>query len=104
MGRRGFEWVEGKILRATNATVVQQREDGGAPRATSAYTWGDKTLRFVRCSKCGCLTHLEPVHCKAGSRMGVNMRNFEPSTLGPVRIRHLDGAHTWKYVDSAVRK
>ena len=30
--------------------------------------------------------------------MGVNMRNFDPAVLGPVRIRLLDGADTWKYV------
>jgi len=31
--------------------------------------------------------------------MGVNMRNFEPSALDGVRIRLLDGADTWKYLD-----
>jgi len=31
--------------------------------------------------------------------MGINARNFEPGDLGPVRIRALDGASTWKYLD-----
>jgi hypothetical protein len=31
--------------------------------------------------------------------MGVNARNFEPSALCNARIRRLDGADTWKYVD-----
>jgi len=31
--------------------------------------------------------------------MGVNARNFEPAALGPVRIRRLDGAATWKFLD-----
>jgi hypothetical protein len=31
------------------------------------------------------------------TRTGVNARNFEPSELGDVKIRLLDGA-TWKYV------
>jgi hypothetical protein len=31
--------------------------------------------------------------------VGVNARNFEPAELGEVRIRLLDGAKTWKYVD-----
>jgi hypothetical protein len=31
--------------------------------------------------------------------MGVNARNFEPSALGDVRIRRLDGAVTEKYLD-----
>lgn len=71
----------------------------GAPSSTSAYAWGDKRLRFVRCSTCGCITHWERIHPTADSRVGVNARNFEPNALGPVRIRLLDGASTWKYVD-----
>ena len=31
--------------------------------------------------------------------MGVNARNFEPEALGPVRIRKLDVAVSWKVVD-----
>jgi len=29
---------------------------------------------------------------------GVNMRNFDPAVLGPVCVRLLGGADTWKYV------
>ena len=71
----------------------------GAPGATSGYSWGDKSLRFVRCSTCGCITHWERNHPKEGGRVGVNARNFEPASLGSVRIRLLDGASTWKYLD-----
>jgi hypothetical protein len=71
----------------------------GAPGATSEYSWGDKTLRFVRCNTCGCITHWEPILRKEDSRMGVNARNFEPGSLGSVRIRLLDGASTWRYLD-----
>jgi hypothetical protein len=28
-----------------------------------------------------------------------NARNFEPDVNGDVRIRRLDGAKTWKYLD-----
>jgi hypothetical protein len=70
-----------------------------APGATSEYCWGDKSLRFVRCATCGCVTHWEPIRPTPGSRMGVNARNFEPGALGSVRIRRLDGASTWKYLD-----
>jgi len=65
-----------------------------APGATSEYSWGDKSLRFVRCSKCGCITHWEPIRPEEGSRIGVNARNFDPSSLESVRIRLLDGAST----------
>jgi hypothetical protein len=30
---------------------------------------------------------------------GVNARNFDPGDLSKVRIRLLDSAATWKYVD-----
>ena len=71
----------------------------GAPGATRGYCWGDKSLRFVRCATCGCVTHWEPIRPTPSSRMGVNARNFEPGALGSVRIRRLDGASTWKYLD-----
>jgi hypothetical protein len=30
---------------------------------------------------------------------GVNARNFEPADIGAVRVRLLDGAKSWKYLD-----
>ncbi|HET7793633.1 MAG TPA: hypothetical protein VFL64_09620, partial [Rhizobacter sp.] len=63
---------------------------------TEGYVQGDKTLRTVRCKTCGCTTHWEPLDRTKYTRMGVNMRNFEPALLGEVRIRLLDGADTWE--------
>jgi hypothetical protein len=71
----------------------------GARGSTDGYVWGDRTLRFVRCAQCGCVTHWEAVERGPGSRIGVNACNFEPGALDKVRIRHLDGAATWKYLD-----
>ncbi len=69
------------------------------PGATREYAWGKKKLRFVRCATCGCITHWKPIRLNASSTMGVNMRNFEPKAIGAIRIRQLDGASTWKYLD-----
>jgi hypothetical protein len=69
------------------------------PGSQASYAWGDRNLAFVRCARCGCVTHWEPVQRTASSRIGVNARNFEPAALGPVRIRRLDGAATWKFLD-----
>ena len=52
------------------------------------------TLRVVRCGHCGCTTHWEPLGTDKHSKLGVNIRNFEPSVVGNVRIRLLDGAKT----------
>jgi hypothetical protein len=67
--------------------------------ATADYAWGDKSLRFVRCATCGVVTHWEALARKDGSRMGVNMRNFDPAIAASTRIRRLDGASTWKFLD-----
>jgi hypothetical protein len=67
--------------------------------ATDRYVWGDKTLRFVRCKTCGCVMLWEPVEVKPASRMGVNARNFERAAIEGIRVRRLDGAATWKFLD-----
>lgn len=68
-------------------------------RATSAYLWGARRIAFVRCARCGCVTHWEAERRRPPGRMGVNARLLEPETLRGVRIRALDGAKTWKYLD-----
>lgn len=67
--------------------------------ATAAYSWGDRRLRFVRCATCGCVTHWEAVDCSKCRRMGINARNFAPSDIASIRVRRLDGARTWKFLD-----
>lgn len=69
-----------------------------AAGATDEYMWGDKSLKFIRCKRCGCVMQWKELAIGPGSRTGVNARNFEPSALGAVRIRLLDGAASWKYV------
>ncbi len=67
----------------------------GHPESTNEYIHGDRTLRTVRCRICGCTTHWEPLNTREYTRMGVNVRNFEPEVIGDVRIRLLDGADSW---------
>jgi hypothetical protein len=67
--------------------------------ATASYSWGPKALKFVRCTTCGCIMNWERVKPRKVTYVGVNARNFEPSALSAVRIRLLDGAATWKYLD-----
>jgi hypothetical protein len=71
----------------------------GHPGRTTGYAWGDKTLRFVRCRRCGCVMHWEPLKPGARDRMGVNARNFEPRVIESARVRRFDGASTWKFLD-----
>lgn len=69
------------------------------PERTHEYIQGDRTLRTVRCATCGCVTHWEPLAPEPGTRHGVNLRNFDPKILESVRVRRLDGADTWKFLD-----
>jgi hypothetical protein len=80
----------------------------GHPGHTADYIQGDKsrgsdtadkTLRTVRCSHCGCVTHWEPLSGQSGVRHGVHLGNFEPQLLASLTIRKFDGANTWKYLD-----
>lgn len=70
----------------------------GHPGGTEGYVWGDKTLRTVRCKTYGCVTHWEPLTAEHGNRMAVNIRNFSPEEIGPVKIRLFDGADSWTYI------
>lgn len=70
-----------------------------APGAVSVYQWGDRKLNFHHCATCGCVTHHERVNKRPDSTVGVNARNFDPEVFAAARIRHLDGADTWKYLD-----
>lgn len=68
------------------------------PDAKASYAWGQRELRFVRCANCGCLINWEGFREPEKGRVGINARNFDPDALGPVRIRRLDGAKTWRYL------
>jgi hypothetical protein len=79
-----------------NATEISVR---GARSLMSAYLWGEKGIRFMRCRYCGCVTHWEEARKSTSGRVGINVRNFDPGLWKTIRVRHLDGALTWKYLD-----
>ncbi len=65
---------------------------------TQTYAWGDRSLAFHRCGDCGCVTHWAGFAPEA-DRMGINARLLPLDVLGEARVRRLDGADTWKYID-----
>jgi hypothetical protein len=71
----------------------------GHPEHTADYIWGDRTLRTVRCTHCGCVTHWEPLAPEVGARHGVNLNNFDPQLLTAVQVRRFDGADSWTFLD-----
>jgi hypothetical protein len=65
---------------------------------TATYRWGDGDIDFHHCPTCGCTTHWTPVD-PGRDRMGINVRLMDPAVVAAARIRHLDGADTWTYLD-----
>jgi len=70
-----------------------------ADEALDAYSWGTKELRFLRCATCGCVMAWVAAEPRDGGRIGVNARNFDPATIRAAKVRRLDGADTWKYLE-----
>ncbi len=63
------------------------------------YRWGKEHLDFVSCSKCSCLTHYETTENVSEQKVGVNFRMAPQALTAPIKVRHFDGADTWKYLD-----
>lgn len=70
-----------------------------APASLSAYVWGDRTIEFWHCRNCGCLTHYESVEKNPDSRFVINARMLPLATLQSLKVRKLDGADTWQYLE-----
>ncbi|WEX07879.1 glutathione-dependent formaldehyde-activating, GFA [Chelativorans sp. AA-79] len=66
---------------------------------TVPYAWGDRNLEFHHCPICGCTTHWEPVKKVSASHMAVNARLIDPAAIAHIRIRHFDGAESFRYLD-----
>ncbi len=65
---------------------------------TDTYQCHQKTQHFHRCRTCGCITHWASID-PHDDTTGVNARLLPPDVLGRARLRHLDGADTWDYLD-----
>lgn len=71
----------------------------GHPENTTSYVWGKETLRTIRCSACGCVTHWEAILPEAGADIGVNINNFGQALIRATPVRLFDGADSWAYLD-----
>lgn len=67
--------------------------------ATLAYRRQHATLAIHTCKTCGCTTHWWGIKRGAEERMALNMTLLDPKTLAQYRIRHFDGADSWKFTD-----
>ncbi|HTU62828.1 MAG TPA: hypothetical protein VMF89_30415, partial [Polyangiales bacterium] len=79
-----------------NESTVRVRSAKGA---LGQYKWGPKNTVFNHCKRCACITHHQRTLKTATSTVGVNARLFEPAVIAKARVRKLDGADSWKYLD-----
>jgi len=88
--RYGAVWA---YYKPTSVTIEAPK--GGL----SKYSWNQRIRDYHRCKRCGCVTHYTYRGRQRNRTIGVNAANFAPSALVGVRIRHLDGAVSWKLLD-----
>jgi hypothetical protein len=78
---------------------MRQIDVRGDPEETFRYVWGDRTLAFHICRTCGCTACWTSLQPAPEARMGVNFALVDPADRAGLRIRHLDGADTWQWLD-----
>lgn len=77
------------------SSVRIEAPKGGLER----YSWNRRIRYYHRCSKCGCVTHYTHRKKSSWQTVGVNANNFDPPLIQRARVRHLDGASSWKFLD-----
>ena len=71
-----------------------------APRGRlSNYSWSQRIRAYHRCKRCGCVTHYTYLKKQRRTIVAVNAANFDRAALLGMRIRHLDGAASRKFLD-----
>ena len=62
------------------------------------YVWGDKMIKFMHCTNCGCLTHYEGTDPNS-DRVAVNFRMTDHKAIADIPERHFDGADSWEFIE-----
>ena len=70
-----------------------------AKGALAKYSWNRRIRNYHRCTRCDSVTHYTYRKKSSWATVGVNANNFEPSVIQHARVRHLDGASSWKFLD-----
>jgi hypothetical protein len=58
----------------------------------AVYTWGNRSLEFYHCRRCGSVTHHERSRKSPSSTIAVNARLLRPQVIASIRVRQFDGA------------
>jgi len=63
------------------------------------YSWGEKSIEYHHCSKCGCSTHYTATEANGSDLVAINIRMATPAVTDSIPVRYFDGAVTWQYID-----
>ena len=63
------------------------------------YSWGEKSIEYHHCSKCGCSTHYTATESNGSDLIAINIRMAPATVTDSIPVRYFDGAVTWQYVD-----
>lgn len=89
--RYGALWAHG-----TEGTVTVETQNG----VWQGYRHGDRLITFHFCGTCGCVTHYAShPGGDPDDRLSVNMRMAGHTAIKGLRIRHFDGADSWRFLD-----
>ena len=66
---------------------------------TIQYSHGPRNLIFHTCKTCGTTTHWSRRDGDTSRKMGVNLNLADLSVVQSIRVRHLDGADSWEFLD-----
>ena len=70
-----------------------------ARSALQSYSWRRRIRIYYRCGTCGCVMHYTYRQERSWSTVGVNAVNFDPGVIAAARVRRLDGAKTWRFLE-----
>lgn len=60
-------------------------------QGTDAYSWGDHELEFIRCAKCGCVTHYQTASGQPDAKIAINF-GLARDQVSDVPVRYFNGA------------
>jgi hypothetical protein len=85
------------ICRRYGALWAYEGEGIEVSGPTTAYVWGEQSLGFHFCPRCGCVAYWRALRARKDGRrrIAVNVRLTAPETVAALPIDHFDGLVTW---------
>lgn len=70
-----------------------------AGETVDTYRWGEKTITYHRCGRCGCTTHYTATEENGSELVALNCRMAGTAVTDAIELRRFDGLDSWRYLD-----